>query len=75
MTDRKEHSILPECVEKLTRLDEGQRQTHDNFNQLFENHLPHMQNQIDRVDARLWWILGVVILGALISIGIKLYGG
>ena len=32
------------------------------------NHLPHLQAKLDKVDDRLWWLLGVVILGIVITI-------
>lgn len=70
-----EHTILPECVDRLARLEEGQKHTHDNFKNLLDNHLPHLQDQIDKVDNRLWWVLGSVIAAAVLSVALKLIGG
>ena len=64
-----------ECVERFTRLDEGQKYTREQFGELFGNHLHHMQEQIDKVDGRLWWVLGTVIAGVAATIAVKLIGG
>lgn len=46
---------------------------------IMNNHLPHIQDKINKVDGRTWWILGTVILGFLTTIAIMLlkehYGG
>lgn len=41
--------------------------------EIASNHLPHLDAKIDRVDARLWWILSTVILGFLVSIALTLW--
>lgn len=37
------------------------------------NHLPHLQEAIDKVDARTWVILAVIIIGFLSSIALSLW--
>jgi hypothetical protein len=32
------------------------------------NHLPHIQAKVDKIDERIWYILGTIILGFIISI-------
>jgi len=38
-----------------------------------ENHLPHLQAGINRVEAKTWYILSTVILGFLVSIVLTLW--
>jgi len=37
------------------------------------NHIPHLQISIEKVDTRVWWLLGTVILGFLVSIALTLW--
>ena len=37
------------------------------------NHLPHLQAGIDRVESKTWWILAVIITGFLSSIALSLW--
>ena len=52
--------------ERITRLEEQ-------ISEIKENHLPHLQAGIDKVDSRTWWILSTVILGFLVSIALTLW--
>ena len=38
-----------------------------------DNHLPHLQAGIDRVEAKTWWILTVIVIGFLSSITLSLW--
>jgi len=37
-----------------------------------DNHLTHIYTKLEKLDARVWWILSVVILGFLTSITLLL---
>ena len=41
--------------------------------EIASNHLPHLEAKLDRVDSRVWWLLGTVILGFLVSIALTLW--
>ena len=41
--------------------------------EVISNHLPHLQEAIDKVDTRTWAILFTLIMGFLISIGLSLW--
>ena len=41
--------------------------------EIASNHLPHLDAKIDKLDTRVWWLLGTVILGFLVSIVLTLW--
>ena len=41
--------------------------------ELISNHLPHLEAKVDKLDTRVWWLLGTVILGFLVSIALTLW--
>lgn len=47
--------------EKVARLNER-------VDEIRTNHLPHIQTRLDSIDARVWWILGTLILGIILTI-------
>ena len=40
-------------------------------NEIITNHLPHLEESIRKVDERVWWILGGVILSIVIQVVLK----
>jgi len=52
-------------------LHERMARVETNVDSIMKNHLPHIQEKVDNVDTRTWWILGSVILGFVTLIAIK----
>lgn len=39
-----------------------------NLQTILDNHLPHLQAQLDNLSEKLWWVLGTIILGFLTTL-------
>ena len=53
-----------EIHERITRVE-------TKVDAILENHLPHIQMTINKVDERLWWILATVIVGSVLGIAVQ----
>lgn len=40
-------------------------------NEIIINHIPHLEESIKKVDDRVWWVLGGVVLSIVIQIVLK----
>lgn len=58
---------------RLTRLEEGQKDIKEDIVEIKDNHLVHIQDDINKLDSRTWWILSTVILGFLASIFLNIF--
>ena len=56
--------------ERITAVEVSLDETKEVVKEIKGNHLVHIQAGIDKVDGRLWWLLGSVILGILTSIAL-----
>ena len=63
MATKKEKDLLHELDKRLAVLE-------DTIDRLENNHLNHLQKQIDKMDARIWAIIGGILLqlAALVAI-------
>tara|TARA_R100001509_G_scaffold153127_1_gene113806 strand:+ start:188 stop:391 length:204 start_codon:yes stop_codon:yes gene_type:complete len=63
MATKKEKDLLHELDKRLAVLE-------DTIDRLENNHLNHLQKQIDKMDARIWAIIGGIVLqlAALVAI-------
>tara|TARA_R100001015_G_C4473549_1_gene56412 strand:+ start:93 stop:308 length:216 start_codon:yes stop_codon:yes gene_type:complete len=63
MATKKEKDFLHELDKRLAVLE-------DTIDRLENNHLNHLQKQIDKMDARIWAIIGGIVLqlAALVAI-------